>query len=130
MPTACTEKTAPRPYAQPSRGPVTTLILKRCLLTGAANGRSVETLAFMLDTTPRAVRKLREELIDEGVPVCAHPTTGYYIAATWEEVEATYDWLRSRAMHSLSIAKKLRAAFTNGATNPIDHLEATGAFES
>jgi biotin operon repressor len=109
---------------------VTTERLRRVLLAGAANGRSVETLAFMLDTTPRGVRKLREELIDEGVPVCAHPKTGYYIAATWEEVEATYDWLRSRGLHTLSMASKLRAAFTNSGANPIDQLEAEGAFES
>lgn len=108
---------------------VTTESLRRVLLTGSTNGRSVETLAFMLDTTPRGVRKLREELIDEGVPVCAHPKTGYYIAATWEEVETTYDWLRSRGLHTLSMASKLRAAFTNSATNPIDQLEAEGAFE-
>jgi hypothetical protein len=109
---------------------VTTMSLKRVLLHGRANGRSVETLAFMLDTTPRGVRKLTDELIAEGTPVCAHPATGYYIAQTWEEVEATYDWLRSRGLHSLAKASKLRAAFNPGGVNVIDQLEAEGAFES
>lgn len=106
---------------------VTTESLRRVLLHGHTNGRSVETLAFMLDTTPRAVRKLREELVEEGVPVCAHPRDGYYIAATWEEVEATYDWLRSRGLHTLSLASKLRAAFHGpDDTDPIEQLKAEG----
>lgn len=109
---------------------VNTAALRAALKVGAGNGQSVETLACMLDTTPRGVRKLREELVEEGVPVCAHPKDGYYIAATWEEVEATYDWLRSRGLHTLSLASKLRAAFTNCGINPIDQLEAEGAFES
>lgn len=106
---------------------VNTATLARVLKRGAANGQSVETLAFLLDTTPRAVRKLAEELIDEGTPVCAHPTTGYYIAQTWEEVEATYDWLRSRGLHTLAKASKLRAAFSGEAVD-FNQLEAEGAF--
>ncbi len=35
---------------------VTTSSLKRVLKHGAANGQSVNTLAFLLDTTPRAIR--------------------------------------------------------------------------
>lgn len=108
---------------------VTAAALKAALKTGKANGQSVQTLHFLLDTTERAVRKLVDELIDEGVPVCAHPTTGYYIAATWEEVEATYDWLRSRGLHSLAKAAKLRTAFKGGAPLEFDQLEAEGAFE-
>lgn len=109
---------------------VTTDALKAALKTGAANGQDVNTLAFVLDTTPRAVRKLREELVEAGVPVCAHPRDGYYIAATWEEVEATYDWLRSRGLHTLSLASKLRAAFVDRGADPIQQLEESGAFES
>lgn len=100
---------------------VTTAALARALKRGAANGQSVETLAFVLGTTERAVRKLREELVEEGTPVCAHPKDGYYIAETWEEVEATYDWLRSRGLHTLSLASKLRAAFAGG--QPFDEEE-------
>lgn len=107
---------------------VTTMSLKRVLLHGAANGRSVETLAFMLDTTPRAVRKLADELIEEGTPVCAHPSTGYYIAATQEEVDSVADFLRQRGLHSLTKAKHLRDAFA-GVSNPIAQLEAEGAFD-
>lgn len=109
---------------------VNTAALARVLKRGALNGQSVVTLTFLLDTTERAVRKLAEELIDEGTPVCAHPATGYYIAQTWEEVEATYDWLRSRGLHSLAKASKLRAAFNPGGVDPIQQLEDEGAFAS
>lgn len=108
----------------------TTERLKRCLLHGATNGRSVETLAFMADTTPRAIRTLTDELIAEGVPVCAHPSTGYYIADTWEEVEATYAWLRSRGLHSLKKASQLRAAFKVGDDDLISQTDAEGVFQS
>lgn len=96
---------------------VNTVALARVLKHGAGNGQSVETLAFLLDTTERAIRKLAEELIDEGVPVCAHPATGYYIAQTRDEVDATSDWLRSRGLHTLAKASKLRAAFTGDAVD-------------
>lgn len=109
---------------------VTTSSLQRVLKTGSANGQSVETLALLLDTTPRAVRKLREELVEEGVPVCAHPRDGYYIAATWEEVQETYDWLRGRGLHTLSLASKLRAAFGDRGADPITQLETEGAFDA
>lgn len=109
---------------------VTTAALKRVLKSGAANGQSVETLAFMLDTTPRAVRKLTDELIEEGVCVCAHPSTGYYIAATREEAQATYDFLRGRGLHSLKKASQLLAAFNSDGVDPIQQLEDEGVFAS
>ena len=108
---------------------VTTRSHKRVLRVGAANGQSVETLAFLLDTTDRAVRNLREELVEEGVPVCAHPKHGYFIAATRAEVDANYDWLRGRGLHELTLAAKLRAAFNDNGVDPITELEQSGAFE-
>lgn len=110
---------------------VTTAALKAALKQGAANGQSVKTLTSLLDTTERAVRELREELVDEGVCVCAHPKHGYFIAITPEEVAANYDWLRSRALHTLNLASKLRAAFApseTGPTDPIEQLANEGIF--
>jgi len=94
---------------------------------GQANGKSVATLAFEIGATERAIRKLREELVEDGVPVCAHPTTGYFIAATHAEVQANYDWLRGRGLHELTLAARLRTAFarftgTDGADEPIPEL--------
>ena len=107
---------------------VNTAALKRVLKIGGANGQSVNTLAYLLDTTPRAIRHLTDELIGEGVPVCAHPKTGYFIAGTREEVDSTYDWLRSRGLHSLKRASQLRAAFNDGGVDPMQQLEDEGAF--
>lgn len=75
---------------------------------GAERGMSVEQLAVALAITPREVRKLVSAAREEGVAVCAHPKTGYYIASTAEELERTCAFLRSRAMHSLVLEARLR----------------------
>lgn len=64
---------------------VTTAALKAALKLGAGNGQDVKSLAFVLGTTERAVRRLVDELIEAGTPVCAHPKAGYYIAVTFEK---------------------------------------------
>lgn len=75
---------------------------------GSAKGASVDELARQLDIPERAVRKLVSDLREEGHAVCGHPKTGYYIAETAEELEATCQFLRSRAMHSLNLEARLR----------------------
>jgi len=75
---------------------------------GAASGVSAATLAQLFHITPRHVRELVTELRLEGVAVCGRPKTGYFIAATGEEIEATCQFLRSRAMHSLTLESALR----------------------
>lgn len=108
---------------------VTTASLKCALRYGAANGQSANTLAFTLDTTPRAIRNLADELIGEGTPVCAHPKTGYYIAQSQEEVNETCEWLKSRALHGLKKVSQLRAAYHGTPDiDPLDQLEQEGAF--
>lgn len=75
---------------------------------GKANGVTASGLATALGTTTRAVRHLVTELREEGMAVCGHPATGYFIAANPEELEATCAFLRSRAMHSLKLESTLR----------------------
>lgn len=75
---------------------------------GAHNGVSVSALASQLDTTDRHVRTLVSELRMDGIAVCGTPKTGYYIAATPEEMEQTCQFLRHRAMHSLQLESRLR----------------------
>lgn len=91
--------------------PVTQNALYRALRHGQANGKDVKTLAFEVGTTERGIRKLREELVEAGIPVCAHPQHGYFIAQTVEEVQANYDWLRGRGLHELTLAARLRSAY-------------------
>lgn len=76
--------------------------------TGKARGIAVAEIARQLDTLPRNVRTLVSELRDDGIAVCAHPKTGYYIAETPAELEETCQFLRSRALHSLALEARLR----------------------
>lgn len=78
------------------------------LRVGAHNGVSVDALARQLDTQPRHVRSLVSDLRMDGIAVCGTPKTGYYIAATPEEMEETCQFLRNRAMHSLQLESRLR----------------------
>lgn len=75
---------------------------------GKSRGITVKMLADTLKIPPRAVRYLVTELRDDGVAVCGHPRTGYYIAATAEELEETCQFLHTRAMHSLHLEAQLR----------------------
>lgn len=49
----------------------------------------------------RQLRDLVVELRLEGHHVCAHPSTGYFLAATTEELAETCAFLTSRSMSSL-----------------------------
>ena len=75
---------------------------------GTANGINARELAQGLDMTLREVRFAVTELRLEGIAVCGTPETGYFIATTPEELEETCNFLRSRAMHSLTLESKLR----------------------
>lgn len=75
---------------------------------GKGNGIGVKALATQLDTTERHVRTLTSELREDGHAVCGTPQDGYYIAATPEELQSTCEFLRSRALHSLTLESRLR----------------------
>ena len=75
---------------------------------GKGNGIGVKALAQQLDTTERHIRTLVEALRDDGHAVCAHPTTGYFIAGTAAELSHTCEFLHNRALHSLALEAKLK----------------------
>lgn len=75
---------------------------------GRANGIPCFELAMMLELPERGIRKAIADLRLEGIAVCGTPESGYYVAATSEELEETCNFLRSRAMHSLVLESKLR----------------------
>lgn len=56
----------------------------------------------------RLLRSVVSQLRDEGIAICAHPTIGYFIAQTSEELNMCCDFLRQRAMHSLKLESRLR----------------------
>lgn len=82
---------------------------------GKANGVRIDRLVAEItglllpsEGNERKVREIVSELREQGVAICARPETGYFIAETPEELEESCQFLRSRAMHSLTLESKLR----------------------
>ena len=80
---------------------------------GAENGASAATLVSEIRgaTTPgheRALRHQIEELRRDGHHICGHPSTGYFIAASDDELVRTCTYLYSRAMTSLQQVAAMR----------------------
>jgi biotin operon repressor len=75
---------------------------------GSGNGISMRELAQQLDMLPRIVRQQISDLRADGHAICGTPAEGYYIAETAAELQHTCEFLRSRAMHSLTLESKLR----------------------
>lgn len=76
---------------------------------GSANGARVDQLVAEITGLPGhdsgAERELREAVVRlrlDGHHVCAHPATGYYLAATPEELDAACAFLYERAMTTLT----------------------------
>lgn len=81
---------------------------------GRANGIHARHLVERLagDTAGAAGERLLREVITqlrlEGVHVCGRPETGYYLAATAEELTETCSFLFNRAMASLQQVAAMR----------------------
>lgn len=56
----------------------------------------------------RRVRHIVTELRMEGAHICGHPSSGYYMAASPDELEATLRFLRSRSMTTLTLESRMR----------------------
>lgn len=74
---------------------------------GADKGIAVKDLALAARIGERDVRHQVSALREEGIAICGHPKTGYFIAANAEELATTVEYLKSRAMHSLHIASRM-----------------------
>jgi hypothetical protein len=86
---------------------------QHCL--GVRNGLPIARLAELIAgedsaTTRRALRAGVQELRMRGVPICAHPNSGYYLAETAEEVTLTIAFLRKRALCTLMQISRLQQA--------------------
>lgn len=76
---------------------------------GAASGITVKQLAALLGISPRRVRRLVSEAREDGIAICAHPQTGYFIAATAEELDLYFlKFLEARALHGLRLISRVR----------------------
>lgn len=74
---------------------------------GAGNGASAAALVREITgepSTPEGERRLRDLVVElrmDGSHVCAHPSRGYFLAASDEEVNDTCLFLHDRALTSL-----------------------------
>lgn len=75
---------------------------------GRGRGITARQIAEQLGCADRVVRELVTELRLDGLAVCGRPETGYFIAATAEELQETCEFLRARAMHSLVLESRMR----------------------
>jgi len=82
---------------------------------GADNGIHVRELVYRItnavmrdEALERKVREIVTELRMQGQHVCGHPASGYYIAATAQELEATCEFLYQRAMTGLSQVARMK----------------------
>lgn len=82
---------------------------------GEANGIHVADLVRQIKGHPhttgaleRRVRQIVTELRLDGQHICGHPATGYYMAATPEELQATCEFLFQRAMTGLQQISRMK----------------------
>lgn len=78
---------------------------------GRTNGVTARKLVTEITGTPstvqeRKLRQLVEELRNEGIAVCADPSSGYHIARDAEELQASIRFLTDRIATS---ARQVRA---------------------
>lgn len=74
---------------------------------GNRYGISAKQIAEKLNIPERRVRHLVTECREDGVAICGHPSTGYFVAQTAAEMQETLDFLKDRALHSLKLASTL-----------------------
>lgn len=75
---------------------------------GSGKGIAMRELEQQLDLSARKIRMHISDLRADGHAICGTPEQGYFIAETAAELENTCEFLRSRAMHSLTLESKLR----------------------
>lgn len=75
---------------------------------GKARAIRVVDLAREAGISERDVRHAVSALREDGVAVCAHPSVGYWIANSPQELEQSCQFLRSRAMKSLVLEARMR----------------------
>ena len=75
---------------------------------GAQAGVSAQALAAQLGLSPRTLRRLVSDCRAEGMPICGHPSTGYFVANTAAELAQSIAFLEHRALHSLRLLCRMR----------------------
>lgn len=75
---------------------------------GRDQGISARYLSAVLGLSPRKLRQLISRLrLEDGAAICGHPSTGYFMAQTADELELCCAFLRHRALHSLQLLSRM-----------------------
>ncbi len=75
---------------------------------GRDAGISADALARDLDVPVRRLRKLISEAREQGIAICGHPSTGYFVPVTPEELQSSCAFLEHRALHSLRLLSRMK----------------------
>lgn len=76
---------------------------------GAGRGIKARDLAKELNVSTRQLRREITSLrYGEGRPICGKPSTGYFLAETAAELEATDAFLHRRVISTLQIMARMR----------------------
>lgn len=76
---------------------------------GHERGIDAAALATKVGVSKRQLRKLISQARDDdGFAICGHPTHGYFMATTPEELAASCRFLETRALHSLRLLSRMR----------------------
>jgi len=79
-------------------------MLQHC---GKERAISSRALAFKVGVKERKVRQFVTECRLDGLAICGHPASGYFVASTQEELQETIEFLKHRALTSLQLASTL-----------------------
>ncbi len=88
------------------RAAAVSLVLSRHI--GRERAIRVVDLAAESGLSERDVRHAVSDLRMQGIALCAHPKRGYWMANSPQEFLEFEEFLRSRAMHSLTMLARMR----------------------
>ena len=75
---------------------------------GRESGIAAKDLAAQLGVPARHLRKFISELREQGIAICGQPATGYFMAVTPEDLQASCAFLEHRALHSLRLLSRMK----------------------
>lgn len=75
---------------------------------GRDQGIGALELAQVLMINTRMLRRLISAARDDGIAICGHPKTGYFVPTTPEELAESCAFLEHRAMCSLRLLSRMR----------------------
>lgn len=75
---------------------------------GRESGIAAQRLADQLGVPTRRLRVLISVAREDGIAICGKPASGYFMPVTPEELEASCEFLHSRALKSLRLLSRMK----------------------